>query len=1338
MDDGLTRVSVVTGKDDGAGTELGEVGRTRNDAREGEVVVAEVGRADRTILIQGDVTRVAEAWGRPRGHDGAQAGKAIGREGGVSTPSLGDGDTVRQANRSDATRALVDAEVDVVPTSGGRDEGTRGVHVPDGVIQDNITTDGESHAVVEGFLEVPGAGREVNLTDETTRGVIRHHIARRIMERAEVSRDDRVSRNGRGARVTRQVEGAKGLVVIEGDTATVEDHGTGARGARHILTDGEKAGIDQDATREGVARGVQREGTRTRLREAEGAGDRAVDGQGLGADVNRRVRRQGHRAITEAQGVGTREVDIASRVEGRGRGDVHVGTAGVIEGDARRERNRARTEGVEAIDVEVTRRDGEATREGVGAAQGELAVAGLGQGTRPDEVLVDGQVAADGVQGKRTVQRNIAVGVARQGEGLADVDRCVAEGATSDGVDREVLAGGLRVTGDDHRTAVEDAASRVVGELAHAGISVVRHRPGRAGVHRHDGGVIVSAVIDTTSRGHLQGGAVVQGDVARVIEGGADLGVTRPDREAAEGVGVREFHRAAGGDRGADGDRTEEGISARERQGARTNLIQAQCVAGGVADDAREGRGRVTGADRERARVGVRCDGTGAAEATDDFRTGRHHEAAGRVDNERSVVRDAVQGATGGSADLHIACTREGHVTGEGVREAEAEDGAARADEGDVTRTGDRIEVGAVSGVRVEEHVAGERDTAEAHDASASNVSRGTKGDRARAVSRDEDRGREVSRWASAIDVEGQVIGAGVDVTDGDGARGERTLMLHVDATLAEHRACGVGVRCGAREGQHTRPSLHDAAITTQRIACGGGDDVIGRGIIEGRSGRLDIACQRDALTDAEGIVKGHHVTVDELIGDERRVVGEVRGRVVIPDEEARGIAPGELAEAELQGRAGGADIEGRGVTVAGGTGEDEVRARGVRRTVIQDGERCGASGAREQVDLDLVGAVNRERIGGGQERGRSRVSRERGVVTEGDRLGGTETLEVRTGGDGEVRAWDITGEVERTSADEGGTGVGLRTLDGHATGALLGHAARAREDGVDGLYTGRREEERAAARGVDCAAAKDIVLEREAVGVRDRVERVARAGDGDVRGDGRVRAGGGVADRTTGPIEETREEIIGDEAGARVEDQGTAGEVVRTDLPVDGRRATAVIQDDPRGRDGAAGLVEDADAVDADVKTAPLLTTAGWGRTRSRVAGTDEERTRREVIRADRATPVADAETIGAEHADRATRLVERTAQVRAFTQVDAVDLDFRTRVDVEGGPVIDGRDLDVTARGAEVRKEELTPVHREARARRLDLDIGFGHIGGTADIRDRADDLASAERVAIGAVEA
>ena len=92
--------------------------------------------------------------------------------------------------------------------------------------------------------------------------------------------------------------------------------------------------------------------------------------------------------------------------------------------------------------------------------------------------------------------------------------------------------------------------------------------------------------------------------------------------------------------------------------------------------------------------------------------------------------------------------------------------------------------------------------------------------------------------------------------------------MLDVDTTLAEHRARRVGVRRGACEGQHARTGLQDAAITTECVTRGGGDGVIGRGIIEGRASRLNVTCQRDALTDAEGIVEGHDVAVNKLIGE--------------------------------------------------------------------------------------------------------------------------------------------------------------------------------------------------------------------------------------------------------------------------------------------------------------------------------------------------------------------------------------------------------------------------------------------------------------------------------------
>ena len=648
---------------------------------------------------------------------------------------------------------MVDAEVDVIPTRGGGGEAARRVHVPDGVVEDNGAVDLDGYAVVEGFLEVPGTGWEVELTDETTGGVVRDDVARGIVNRTEVRRDDGVIRDGGATRVTREVEGAQGLVVVEGDATPVEDHGASASRAGHILADGEEAGVDRDATREGVARGVERERAGTRLGDTEGTGDRAVEGQGLGGDVDRGVRRQGDGAIAEAQRIRTREVqDAITEGNGRGGGDVDVRAAGVVEGDARRERDRTTTEGIGAVDVEGAFGNHEVACEGVHATEGELTVASLRDAAGANDVLVDGEATADDLEGERAVERDIAVGVADEAEGLADVGRRVAEGTARGDVDGEVITDVLRVTRDDHRTAIEHSAGRVIRQLAAWTVGQIDHAPGGTRIDGHRGRVVVGRVEEIAGSEHIEERTVVQRDAAEVILGSADVNRASEDGEGPESIGAREFQGATRRVQRADPDSAREGVSARERQGARTDLVNRERVSGGVPNDAGEGRGGITRADRERARVLIRRDGTGAAEATDDFGARGHDKRAARVNRQRRIVGDTVQGATGGEADLHIARAREGHVTGEGVREAEAQDGAARTDEGDVPRTGDRIEVGAVSGVRVEEHVAGERDTAEAHDASTGDVSGRAEGDRTRAVSRDEDRGREVSRWARTID----------------------------------------------------------------------------------------------------------------------------------------------------------------------------------------------------------------------------------------------------------------------------------------------------------------------------------------------------------------------------------------------------------------------------------------------------------------------------------------------------------------------------------------------------------------------------------------------------------
>ena len=362
---------------------------------------------------------------------------------------------------------MVDAEVDVIPAGGGGGEAARRVNVIGGIIEDNGVVDLQGYAVVEGFLEVPGTRWEVELTDETTGGVEGDDVARGVVNRTEVRRDDGGGWDGGTKRVAGEVEGAEGLVVVEGDATPIEDHGASAGRAGHILADGEEATIDGHATREGVARGVQRERTRARLGDTEGTGDRAIQGQGLGGDVDRRVRRQSDGAVAEAQRIRTREVqDAITEGNGRGGGDVDVGAAGVVEGDARWERDRTTTEGIGAVDVELAFGNHEVTREGVHATEGEVTVASLRDAARANDVLVDGEATADDLEGERAVERDIAVGVAGEGEGLANVGRRVAEGTARGDVDGEVITDVLRVTRDDHRTAIEHSAGRVIRQLA--------------------------------------------------------------------------------------------------------------------------------------------------------------------------------------------------------------------------------------------------------------------------------------------------------------------------------------------------------------------------------------------------------------------------------------------------------------------------------------------------------------------------------------------------------------------------------------------------------------------------------------------------------------------------------------------------------------------------------------------------------------------------------------------------------------------------------------------------------------------------------------------------------
>ena len=1150
---------------------------------------------------------------------------------------------------------MVDAEVDVIPTGGGGGEATSRVGGGGEVIEDNGVVDLQGHAVVEGFLEVPGARWEVELTDEAAGGVKGHDVTGLIVQRAEVSRDDGRVRDGGTKRAAGEVEGAQGLVVVEGDATPVEDHGASASRAGHILADGEEAGVDRDATREGVARGVQRERAGTRLGDTEGTGDRAVEGQGLGGDVDRGVRRQGDGAVAEAQRIRTREVqDAITEGNGRGGGDVDVRAAGVVEGDARRERDRTTTEGIGAVDVEGAFGNHEVACEGVHATEGELTVASLRDAAGANDVLVDGEATADDLKGERAVERDIAVGVADEAEGLADVGRRVAEGTARGDVDGEVITDVLRVTRDDDRTAIEHSAGRVIRQLAAWTVGQIDHAPGGTRIDGHRGRVVVGRVEEIAGSEHIEERTVVQRDAAEVILGSADVDRASEDGEGPEGIGACEFQGAAWSDQRADLDRTSEGVRAREGQRTRADLIEAEGEARGVSDNAGEGRGGITRADREGASVLIRRDVTGTGEAADDFGAHGHNERTSRVDRQRRIVRDAVRRATSDSADLHDTRASEGHITREGVRQAQAKDRAAGADEGHIAGSSDARVVRAISGIGVDDEVALERDAAEAHPASAGDADVRTNLGYARSVAADEDGVGKVARGASPRDVERDVVGRGIGSTKGDATRAERASGADVDTARAEEGATGEGVG-DASHVEDARAALDDLAVAAEGITRGRGQGVIVGRVIDDGGRRADVTHEIDSLGNAEGIIEGHDVTEDELVGQGGADVEEVvRGRIPVGISAA--VGPDEFTEAEGQGGAGGTDVEGRGAAVATGTGEGEVGARGGGRTVIQDRERRAGSRTAEEVDRDEAARGDAEGVSSGEDRAGRRVGRERGEVTEGDRLGRAEALQVSARRDGEVGVRDIAREAQRTGADGRRTRVGLVANEGRRTRALLGQAAGARHDEVEGLRRCRGHEDRAAAGSGDHAAAGDFAVEDEAAGRVDGVEGRSGASHDDVRVDGDIGARRRVTHRAARPGSSAGEEIIRDQARARSEFQGTGRETIFGDDPIDSGIRATVIEDHPRGLNGTTGLVEDADAVDADIDTTSLLGAAVGCGTWGWVDHLDG--TAREVIRADATTPVTDAHTRGGELLDRAARLVDRTTQISSFSDLNLVHL--------------------------------------------------------------------------------
>ena len=1116
------------------------------------------------------------------------------------------------------------------------------------------------------------------------------------MERVEAGRrgGDGGDRGGPG--VAGEVEGPERAADgVEGERAAGEGDGAGAEGGGQEAADGDGARVDRQATRERAGGAAERERARARLGQAEGAGDGAAHGEGRVGDVQDAVAREGHATLAKVEGARTGEGDVAAEGDRVALGVDEAGGAGVVEDEGSGDGERAGAEGLGIVDLQHAGAGGDAAREGVRGAEGELGVAGLGQAAGALDDLGDDDVPRP-ADVQRAVQVDVVVGVAAEGQHAAGDRGIEEERAGRAGVDGEVLADAEAavVAADLEGAAREDAAGRVVGQLAE--VAAVRE------------------LVDD------EAGARADGDDGGVVVGGCeDLG------------GAGELERAAG-----DGQVAGEGVGdVGQGQRARADLGDGEREAGLLGEEAGEGGVGVLAADGERAGQGVGGDRTGAGQVADRLGGGRHRQGAAGAQGDEGGVRDAVQGRVGGHADLEGVGRGGGHrhVAEEGVGGDGADGGAGRAGEGHVARAGDAGVFGAVGAVGAEGDVAVERDAVVAERAGAGDAGGGADGDGAGGAGGDDDRGGEVVAGRRAGgDHHREVARARIGVADGQRAGAGAAEVGELQRALAEDGAAGVGVVGRAAEGQRARAGLHELGVAGERVARGAD-----QGVVLGRIGEVDQGGRQVAReghgVDRGGVVEVDDVAVDELVG--RGAHQEVVGGVV--EGAVDGARPGELAETELQGQGGFADDDRRGAAVAARAGDGEEVGRRVGRAVGGDGERVEVGRTARQADRHpgRAGRVDRERAARGEGAGGDRVDDEDGVAGERGRQGGAFPAEGAGGGDVQGGVGDRTDEVQAAGDHVGRAAVGVGPAQRQRARAILIEAGSPGEGDVEVLGDAAGDGEDAAALGRDRAAAEDVLAEGKAAGGVLGVEDRARAGHGHQRVELDGGAGGGrVAEGARRPVHDAGGQVVGLDAHLLGQVHLATREVVLADGAVDGGR-DAVVEDDPGGGQGAAGLVEDADAVDADVHAARLLRAAvGRG---ARVGVGQGQRAAAEVVGGDVVAPVRDAQVVG--DGDGAAGLVDVAGHAGGVAEVQAAGPDGRAGVDVEEGVVDDGADAQDARGGVGAAEEQVdgAAVERHARADGLDLDEALGEVGEGA-AGDRGDLLARQERVAVLALEA
>ena len=1306
-DDGRAFVGVGAGEDEDARAGLGETAQAGEDAREGERLAGgEVVDVEGRIGGEGEVRAVG---GRDRlgfGEDDAEGGEGLELDAGVVRGHRGGGaglDAETPAaearggrGRADAAHALLEADVEVIPAGGRRGEGAGREGGPAVVVDQRGGADLEHQAVVEGLGEAVGAGRQPDLADVAAGGVERDGVADVVVEGIEVGGRRGDGRDSGGARVAGEVEGAERAADgVEGQRAAGEGDRASAEGGRQEAAHGDGARVDGQAAREGAGRVAEGQRARAGLGQAERAADGAAEGEGGVGDVEDAVAGQRDRTLAEVEGARAGEGDVAAERDGVALGVDERGGAGVVEDEAAGDGERAGAQRLGVVQLEDAGARGDATREGVGHAEGELGGPGLDQAARALERLVDHDVAGP-ADGQRAVDVDVVVGAAAEGQDLTGDGRVEEERAAGDGVDGEALADAEAavVAEDLDRAAREDAAGRVVGQLAEV--------------------AAVTKVVDD------QAGARADGDDGGVVVGrGEDLGRAGEVEHAAR-----------------DGEVAGEGVErVGERQATRADLGEGEGETGLLGQETREGGVDVLAADGQGAREGVRRHGTVAGEVTDRLGRGGHGERGARVEGHEGGVRDAVQGRARGHADLQADAREggDGDITREGAGGAAADGGAVGAGEGHVARAGDAGVFGAVGAVAEEGDVAVEGDAVEAEGAGTRDAGGGAEGDGAGGPGGHDDRGGDiVAGGRTGGDQHRQVARARVGVTDGQGARTGAAQVVEPQRTLAEDRAADVGVVGGAAEGQRARARLDHLGVAGEGVARGAVQDVVGGRVAEVDQGRRQVAREGDGR-DGRGVVEGDDVAVDELV--RRAAQREVVGGVIEGAAERAG--PGQLAEAELQGQGGVAHEDGRVTAVAAGAGDGEEVGRRVGRAVGGDRERIQAGGTARQADRHLgrAGRVDREGARGGEGARGHRVDDEDGVAGEGRRLGGALPAQRARRGDVQVGIADGADQVQAAGDHVGRAGVGVGLAEGQRARAVLVEAGGAGEDDVEVLGRRGRGREDAAALGRDRAAAEEVLAEGEAAGGVLRVEDRARAGHGDGSVDLDGGAGRGrVTDGRAGPGHDAGGQVVGPETELLRQVERATGQVVLADGRVDRRRA-AVVEDDPRRGQGAAGLVEDTDAVHADVHAAGLLGPAG--RAGAGVGVGKAQRTAAQVVSGDVIAPVRDTQGVG--DGDRAAGLVDVTGDAGGLGEEEAAGLDGRTGVDVEDGAVggaTDAQDTGVTV-GAVQQEVDRAAVHRQARADRVDFDVGLGQ-GAQGAAGDREDLLAREERVAVLTLEA